>query len=428
MRVHLAYGTDGLDVEVPDDAVVVRPVHGAVPAPAADLVRAALATPLGTARLRDRVRPTDRVAIAVCDGTRPQPRRVMLEAILDELDGIVPDDQVVVLVATGTHRPNTPAELEAMLGLPLLERLEVVNHDAADPARLVERPPAGSGVPVLVNRRFAEADVRITTGFVEPHFFAGFSGGPKLVAPGLAGTATIHALHDARHIGDPRASFGIVQGNPVHDDVRAVAAAIGVHHSCDVVLDAEQRVVACFAGDLSTAHAAACGAARAAAMRPVADRFEVVVTTNAGFPLDQNLYQAVKGMAAAAQVVRPGGRILVAARCADGFPDGSAYERLVTSMRSPAHFLDQLAGAAGTLADQWQVQVQARVQAVARVGVRTDGVTPDDLRRAHLDPVEDLSAAVADALRAAGPGARCCVLPEGPQTIPYVAGEAPPAG
>lgn len=423
MEVELAYGTEGLVVDLPASTTVVRPSHRRPDADAGELVRASLRRPIGSPRLRDLVARGQQVAIAICDGTRPQPRAVMLEAILEELAGIVADEDVVVLVATGTHRGNTGAELEAMLSPALCARWEVVNHDALDPGGLLELAPAGAGVPVAVNRRFREADVRVTTGFVEPHFFAGFSGGPKLVAPGLAGMATILALHDARRIGDERASFGVVEGNPVHDDVRAVAAAVGVDFACDVLLDRYQQVVACFSGELFAMHAAACTASRTAAMKAVPDRFEVVVTTNAGFPLDQNLYQAVKGMAAAAQVVRPGGRILLAARCIDGFPDHGAYRSLVTSASSPAALLEAIAARAEMVPDQWQVQVQARIQTLARVGVFTEGIAPEALRAAHLEPVADLGEAVAEELSRLGPGARVCALPEGPQTIPFVAPE-----
>ena len=178
----------------------------------------------------------------------------------------------------------------------------------------------GADVPVWLNSEWARADVRITTGFVEPHFFAGFSGGPKLVAPGLAGLETTLVLHDAARIGHPDARWGVTHGNPVHDDVRAIAAATGTHFSLDVVLDGAHRIAQAFGGELFAMHEAACASVRRTAMRAVPEPFDVVLTTNSGFPLDQNLYQAVKGMSAAAQVVRPGGAIVCAAECRDGFP------------------------------------------------------------------------------------------------------------
>jgi lactate racemase len=420
-RVRLAYGSRGLEVDLPADrTVVVEPRFvPAVPDEPAEL-RRALAEPLGGARrLRDTVRPGQQVAISICDVTRPQPREPMVKAVLAELAGIVDPADVVLLVATGTHRACTPAELEAMLGRELLDACEVVNHDARDDASLVDVGTHGDGVAVLLNRRWVEADVRITTGFVEPHFFAGFSGGPKMVAPGLAGLTTILTLHDARRIGDRRATWGVCEGNPVHDDVRAIAAATGVDFAMDVVLNRDQRITGAFAGELFAMHAAARAVAREVAMRPVDRRFEVVLTSNSGYPLDQNLYQGVKGMSAAENVVTDGGLIVLAAECRDGLPDHGGYRSMLTSAPSPAALREQLAAADRTTPDQWQVQVQVRVQARARVAVHADGLTDEQIREAHLEPCHDVAAMVVEELDRAGPGAQVCVLPEGPQTIPF---------
>ena len=222
----------------------------------------------------------------------------------------------------------------------------VVDHDARDRANLVDMGMVGD-VPVHLDRRWVEADVRITTGFVEPHFFAGFSGGPKMVAPGLAGLTTTLELHNARRIGDPRATWGVIEGNPVHDAVRAIAAATRVDFAVDVLLDDEQRITRAFAGEILAMHAAACAEARREAMRAVASPFDIVITTNSGYPLDQNLYQAVKGMSAAAEIVRPGGTIICAAECRDGLPDHGSYGTLLHEARSPADVLDRIAASRG---------------------------------------------------------------------------------
>jgi nickel-dependent lactate racemase len=421
MRVDLAYGTAGLAVDLPDGrTTVVAPTYRDAAEDPAGEVRRALREPVSGAPLRERLARGQRVAIAICDGTRPQPRDVVVPVLLEELADVVDLDDVVVLVATGTHRANTAAELEAMLGAEVLASVRVVNHDARDPATLTYLGRLGAGVPVWLNKQWVEADVRITTGFVEPHFFAGFSGGPKLVAPGLAGLETTLVLHDACRIGDPKATWGVTVGNPVHDDVRAIARATGVDFACDVVLNRDQRIVSAFGGDLEAMHAAACSESRAVAMQAVPRRYEVVVTSNAGFPLDQNLYQAVKGMSAAASVVTPGGLVVVAAECRDGFPDHGSYRTLLRSASSPSELLAAIAARGTAQPDQWQVQVQAQVQARARVAVYADGLSAAELGEAHVIPVDDISAVVSDALAAAGAGARCCVLPEGPQTIPYV--------
>ena len=421
MRVRLAYGESGLDIEVdPAVTTVVEPVHHEAADDQAAVLRAALRDPVAGPPLRERVRRGQTVAISACDGTRPQPRHLMIPAILAELDGIVRLEDVVILVATGTHRGNNDAELRRMFGDEVVDGVRIVNHDARDRHQLAWMGTFGAGVPVWLNREWTEADVRITTGFVEPHFFAGFSGGPKLVAPGLAALETVLVLHDASRIGDARATWGVVHGNPVHDDVRAIAAATGVTFALDVVLNRDQDIVAAFGGDLLPMHAAATALARRTAMRAVDAPFDVVVTTNSGFPLDQNLYQAVKGMSAAYQVVKPGGLIVCAAECRDGFPDHGSYREVLASAASPQALLDAIAARTETVPDQWQVQIQARIQSGSRVVMHTSHLSDADLAAAHLEQTSDISATVAEALAAAGPGARLCVLPEGPQTIPYL--------
>jgi nickel-dependent lactate racemase len=423
LKVDLAYGTTGLTVDLPEDrTTVVRPrPQRAHPDPLGALLDA-LRRPINSPPLRDLAlaRPNARVAISVCDVTRAQPRKLMLGAIFQELRGAVRPEDVTILIATGTHRSNTPAELEVMLGREVLGRYRVINHVARDPSMLVDLGTMGDGVPVQLNREWMAADLRITTGFVEPHFFAGFSGGPKMVAPGLAGIDTVLTLHDARRIGDPRATWGVTEGNPVHDDVRAIAAATGVSFALDVTLNADQEVTAAFGGELFSMHRAACAAAKLVAMQPVEKPFDVVVTSNSGYPLDQNLYQLVKGMSAAAKVVKKGGLVVCAGECRDGVPDHGSYAGILRSRSSLDEILAMIESPGYRVPDQWQVQVQARVQRNARVLVRADGVSDKQLQAAHLTPVRDIEAAVLAALKAAGPESRVCVLPEGPQTIPYL--------
>jgi lactate racemase len=425
--VGLAYGRVGLTVRLPADrTTVIMPASQPAVPDEAETLRQALRNPVAGPPLRSLVRPGQSVAISICDVTRPQPREAMVRAILDELDGITRPEDVTLLVATGTHRACTDDEMGDMLGGELAASLRVVNHDARDPATLRWCGYHGDAVPVWLNTLWVSADVRITTGFVEPHFFAGFSGGPKMVAPGLAGLQTILALHDAKRIGSPRATWGICVGNPVHDDVRSIAAATGVDFSLDVALNRDKDIVAAFAGELLPMHAAARDFVRVSAMRPVSGLFDVVVTTNSGYPLDQNLYQAVKGMSAAAEVVKPGGLIICAAECADGFPDHGSFRDVLASAPTPAGLLASIAARTRTVPDQWQVQVLARVLKRARVAAHTATLSDGDLRSAHLLGVPDIAAAVEAELASAGLGARVCVLPEGPQTIPYLEESAGP--
>lgn len=421
MRVRLAYGREGLTVNLPEDrTTIVSPVF---PLPAADehaAVVAALRHPVAGPPLREIVQPGAGIAISVCDGTRPQPRRIVVSAILEELEGVVRFEDVVVLVATGTHRGNTEQELRRMLGDDVLASVRVANHDARDDSSLRWAGVHGSGVPTWLSAEWLQADARITTGVVEPHFFAGFSGGPKMVAPGLAGLETVLTLHDAAHIGDPHARWGITEGNPVHDDVRAIAAATGTDFSLDVVLDGENRILRAYGGELFAMHSEACAFARSHAMCPVPRPFDVVVTSTSGFPLDQNLYQSVKGMSAAAQIVKPGGLIVCAAECRDGFPEHGSYRSELTAAPSPEALLESIAARTETIPDQWQIQIQARIQTHARVVMHTSFLSDGDLDAAHLEQTHDIAATVREALDAAGSDARVCVLPEGPQTVPYL--------
>jgi len=418
VEVTFAYGTSGLVVELPDQRTTLVTPDYPPPAPSPGAtVRTALRSPLSGPPLRERVRSGQTVAIAVCDGTRPQPRATVVRAVLEELEGLVRPDDVVVLVATGTHRANTTPELQDMFGNEVLAAVRVVNHDARDPTSLTWVGHLGRDVPVWLNSEWLAADVRVTTGFVEPHFFAGFSGGPKLVAPGLAGLETTLRLHDASHIGHPEARWGIIDGNPVQDDVRAIAAATGVTFALDVTLDREHNVVEAFGGDLLPMHAAACRSVRRTAMRAVPSPFDVVVVSNAGFPLDQNLYQSVKGMSAAAQVVKPGGTIICVAECRDGFPDHGSYRHELTSAPSVEDLLRSIRARPEVVPDQWQIQVQASIMARARVILCTGSLSDEDLAAAHFEQTHDVSRTVSEA----GPRATVCALPDGPMTIPYVA-------
>ena len=418
MKVKLDYGSTGLFAEFPDHATVIEPIYvPPVPDPAATL-KTALQSPIGKPPLRDLVKPGQKIGISVCDITRAQPRQLMLEALFTEMQGVRLAD-VTIFIATGTHRRNNDEEIERMIGREFARSCRVICHDARDESSLVHVGDISTGVRVLLNREWVTSDFKITTGFVEPHFFAGFSGGPKMVAPGLAGLETVMTLHNAARIGHPNATWGIIQGNPIHDDVREISRLTGVDFALDVTLNRDQQITAAFAGDLFEEHAAACNIARQNAMRGVDRLFDVVVTTNSGYPLDQNLYQAVKGMSAAAKIVRNGGIIICAAECRDGIPSHGAYGQILASQPSPRTLLDMITSPGYSRPDQWQVQIQAMIQLRANVMVKADRLGDDQIRSAHLQPIHDVSAAVEDAVRAAGKSASVCVLPNGPQTIPY---------
>ena len=420
MKLNLDYGSDGLEVDLPGtNATVIEPVDQSAASEPSALLVDAIRSPIGTPPLRELSGNRRTIGISVCDITRAQPRQLMLEALFSEMPNVRMED-ATVFIATGTHRANTPDEIETMLGPEVARRCRIICHYARDDDSLIHVGDTSTGVPILLNKEWVASDFKITTGFVEPHFFAGFSGGPKMVAPGLAGLETVMHLHDARRIAHPSAIWGVTEGNPIHDDVREISAITGVDFAVDVTLNRQQEITAVFAGDLLTEHAAACRSAKTNAMRRVDAPFDVVLTTNSGYPLDQNLYQAVKGMSAAATIVKPGGTIICAAECRDGLPDHGAYGEVLRSQPSPQALLEMITSPGYSRPDQWQVQIQAQIQLKAKVFVKCDGLTGDIVRAAHFDPTDDVVATTNQALETAGANATLCVLPQGPQTIPYL--------
>jgi lactate racemase len=417
VRVELAYGRHGTSVDVPASADVVVPLEEPGLDDEQAAITDALRRPLTGPPLADLVAQAGRVAVVFPDLTRPMPNRTVLPPLLAELARCgVPDDRIVLLCATGTHRQATVSEMAELIGADVVTRYDVIDHDATNEDAHV---PVGAvdGTSVLLQREYVEADVRIVTGFVEPHFFAGFSGGPKAVCPGLAATATILEAHHPRRIADARATFVTRSGNPVHDFVRAATALAPPHLSLDVAINRGRQVTAVFAGPLPAAHDVACAHVRSTAVREVPASFDLVVSTNGGHPLDRNLYQAVKGMAAAERIVRPGGVIVMAAACEDGVPAGGGFARLLAEARTPA----DLAGASGVAElDRWQAQVLGRVLARAEVHLHSGGLDEAAIADALLIPAPDLDGTVAAVLGCRGPGARVAVIPEGPLTVATV--------
>jgi nickel-dependent lactate racemase len=306
-----------------------------------------------------------------------------------------------------------------MLTPAVVHNYRVLNHEPEEPAVLVQFGTTRDGAPALLNRHLAEASVRIITGFIEPHFFAGFSGGPKGIMPGVAGLQTVLSNHGPGNISHPQSVFGVTEGNPIWEEMRDIALRVGPSFLLNVTLNEEKQMTGVFAGDLIAAHKVGIEFVRTSAMQEVNHLFDIVVTTNSGYPLDLNLYQAVKGMSAGARILKPGGTLILACECREGVPANSPHDKLLRSAPSPEEILRLLAGAGFVRPEQWQAQIQALIQRQARVLDYTS-LTVEVIRRAHLTPCRDISAAVAEALRALGPRAQVAVLPQGPLTIPYL--------
>ena len=413
MRVTLAYGVEGLAVEVPDDAVVVEPREPVALVDEAGAVREALRSPVTGPPLGERIGPDDRVVVVFPDITRPMPNTTVLPPLLAELEraGAGPE-RVTLLCATGTHRAATAQEMTELVGAAVAARYRIHDHRADDPGHV--KVGEVDGTAVLLDRHYVEADVRILTGFVEPHFFAGWSGGPKGTCPGLAATSTILEAHSPARLADPRSTWMVTEGNPVHQFVRAATDLCPPDLSVDVTIDSRRRLTGVFVGPLSDGHRAACTFAARTVTQEVGGRFDVVLATNGGHPLDRNLYQAVKGMAAAERVVADGGVIVLAAACPDGLPDDGAFARILQRASSA----DQLVHPRGPgELDGWQTQVLGRVLTRAEVWVHSAGLSDAAVRSGLMTPVGDLATAVGEALTGRGPRARLCVLPRGPLTV-----------
>jgi nickel-dependent lactate racemase len=419
MKINLAYGRGHLSLELPKDrTTVIAPTHTAGLMDERAAVIRALEHPIGSMPLKEIIKPGDHVCISFTDITRATPNDRLIPWLLQHL-AHVPRENITLLNQLGTHRPNTRAELEGMLTPEVVRDYRVVNHEPENRAAHVQLGTTRDGTPALINRHVAEADVRIITGFIEPHFFAGFSGGIKGICPGTAALETVMSNHGAKNIGHPNATFGVTEGNPLWEELRDIALRAGSSFVLNVTLNEQRRITNVFAGDLVEAHRVGCEFVRQSAMQKVEAPFDVVVTTNSGYPLDLNLYQGVKGMSAGARIIKPGGTLILAAECREGVPANSPLDKLLRGAGSPEEILTRLATPGFVQPEQWQAQIQALVQRKAKVLVYS--ALPDEVVRAcHLAPCRDIAVEVRKCLDRLGPEARVAVLPQGPLTIPYL--------
>lgn len=419
MEINLAYGEGRLSITCPEDRVtVIEPtgLPGLHDEKAA--VLDALNSPIGAQPLKQVAKPDMRICILFTDITRATPNERIIPWLLEHLDH-VPRDNITLLNQTGTHRPNTESELQKMLTPEVMNNYRVLNHCCEESDDLVQLGETRDGAPALLNKHAVEADLRIVTGFIEPHLFAGFSGGPKGLMPGVAGLETVMSNHGATNIGDPNATFGITHGNPIWNEILEIAQRTGPNFILNVTLNEKRDITNVFAGDLVKAHTAGCEYVKKSAMQPFAKPFDIVVTTNSGYPLDMNLYQGVKGMSAGSRVVKEGGTLILACECREGVPTNSPMDVLLREADSPEEILTMLATPGFVRPEQWQAQIQSLVQRRAEVLVYSS-LDADTVKAAHLSPCADISTTLTERM---GPETTVAVLPQGPLTIPYLNGQ-----
>lgn len=419
MKIHLQYSTTGLHIEVPSNNVtVLEPRFMEGLADEAAGFREAARKPIGGKPLKELIGAGDIVAIVIPDITRPLPTARILPWLFAEL-AHVPAANFTIVNGTGSHRVNTPQELEGMVGADVMKKYKVVNHNSHDRATLKLAGRTPDGREVFYNKEYVEADKRIVMGFIEPHFMAGFSGGFKGIFPAVADIDSIMHYHRAQVIGDPRSTWGVLENNPTQDQIRVNGALLPVDFCINVTVNRKREITRWFCGEVLAAHAAGCAFAKQTAMVACPRPFPIVVTTNGGYPLDQNLYQAVKGMSAAAQIVQDGGLILAASRCNDGFPTHGNFRKLLFEHKTPQAILDTILAPGFSMYDQWEAQLLAMIQIRARVSLYSE-ISEEETKRAHLEKLTDFTARIDQELSRIGRDAPIAVLPEGPMTIPYL--------
>lgn len=418
--VFLDYGTRGLTLNTNGlNTAILRPqyIPGLTDEEGAFLE--AVRRPIGTQPIRQLIDPAESVAIVIPDITRALPGDRLYPWILREL-GHLPKDQITFIVGTGTHRANTPEEIAIMAGADVAREYRFVNHDARDPSTLQYAGRSPYGYDIHFNAHYVQADRRILVGFVEPHFMAGFSGGFKAVFPGIADLDSILHYHNFSHIAHPNSTWGILENNPTQGQVRAGGQLLPVDFLINVTLNTNRAITGYFCGDVVRAHAAASRFSHEIAMAGVDAPYPIVVTTNSGYPLDLNLYQSVKGMTAAHAITQPGGLIIAATRCNNGFPDHGAFKDQLVHGASPDQAWEEIRGRSHCEPDQWQTQKLLQILRSCRIQLYSD-LNPELVRRAHLEPISDVRTAIDRELAQLNdPAAPIAILPEGPLTIPYV--------
>lgn len=416
MRITLPYGRTTVSADI-DEARLLGLYESRLPPPAPSpghAVADALDHPIGAPRLEDLAVGKRSAVIITSDHTRPVPSHVTLPPMLARLRRGQPGIRVTILVATGFHRATTRAELIEKLGADVVANETIVVHDSTDDSAMVPLGVLPSGGALLLNRRAVETDLLVADGFIEPHFFAGFSGGRKSVLPGVASRATVLANHCSEFIQHPHAHAGSLDDNPIHRDMLFAARAAKLAFIVNVVIDAQKRIVRAFAGDAEAAHAEGCAFLRGCCEVRVPEA-DIVVTSNGGHPLDQNVYQAVKGMAAAEACCRPGGVIILCAACGDGH-GGEAFYRALADAPSPEALLAAVRDVPrdATRPDQWEYQILARIRARHPVILVSADCDHAMLRAMFLEPASTLADALAraDAL-VNNPHASIAVIPDG---------------
>lgn len=427
----LPFGRSHIRVALPEGAEpqVVRKAPLPKLADPRAALQAAFDAPVGARPLRELVQGRFSACILICDITRPVPNGLFLRPMIEAMmAGGIDPARITVLVATGLHRPNEGDELRELVGDPwVLDTVTVVNHFARNDEDHIDLGPTPvRGTPVSIDRRFVEADLRIATGLVEPHFMAGWSGGRKVVAPGVAGHKTIRTFHSARFMEDPLAVQCNLVGNPLHEEQLEIVRKVGEIYALNTVLDEERDLVCITFGEIIASHLAAVDFVTMATRVGVPQRYKTVVTTSAGYPLDKTYYQTIKGMVTPLDILEPGGTLIIASECSEGFGSEEfrdAQRRLVEL--GPERFLATLTARTLAEVDEWQTEMQLKPMRIGTVKLYTTGLSDEERRITGVEVIPSVEQAIAESIARHG-DPRVAVVPEGPYVVPVFAGAGAP--
>ena len=420
MNISIPYGRTRLTADIPEErisAVITSRLEQYKPSMGeSELVEAALKVPIGSKTLEELADGKENIVLIASDHTRPVPSKILVPPMLAAIRRGNPQAKITILIATGCHRETTKAELVEKFGPEIVEKENIAIHDCADEEAMVTIGTLPSGGTLRINRIAAEADLLISEGFIEPHFFAGFSGGRKSVLPGIAARETVYWNHNADFIGSPFARTGILEGNPIHRDMIYAARKANLAFICNVVINAKHEVVAAFAGDCEQAHLAGTEFLKGLCQsKPMFS--DIVITTNNGYPLDQNIYQAVKGMTAGEATCADGGVIIMAAACNDGH-GGESFMKTISAPKTAAEILAEIQATEkkDTVPDQWESQILARILSRFHV-VLISEADPALVSAMKMHPAKDLDQALRLAEELLGCQGSITVIPEGISTI-----------
>ncbi len=423
MRVRMRYGRGELEVEVPDQNIVgplrmkrAKPLSAPV-----ETIEAALLSPIASPPLSEIARGRSSACVVISDITRPVPNKLILPPILRTLEKSgIPREEIVILIATGIHRPNEGDELQEMVGAELMSGYRFINHYSQRPETLLDLGKTDRGTPVLLNRVYCESDLKISTSLIEPHLMAGYSGGRKAICPGISSLETMKVMHGPHILEHERATTGVLEGNPFHEEATEIARMAGVDFSLNVALNDSRELVGVFAGELVAAHLAGVKFVEQFVRVELDQPVDIVLTSSAGYPLDTTFYQAIKGLVGALDIIKQGGTMILVSECSEqlGSPE---FTDLILNTEDLKQFVQDLYDPAHFTVDQWQLEEMAKVARKAEICCYSEGIPWEDLKRIFVHPLRTPEEGIRYALAKHGKNARIAVIPEGPYLLPVLA-------